>query len=164
MEDLYRTADVLQLVLAAVVEDVLDPEFDKIAHGPRHRDTTRLGQGLDAGSQIHTVAEDVLVFVIDDHFSEVDADAEQHALLLAQGLIEARHPFLDVDRGGYRRHGGAEFGQHGIACGAHEATAAGIDRRTPDLGLGRLEMAEGACLRAFHHPGEPGEVGMDDGG
>ena len=151
-------------MLPAVVEDVLHPKLDEIAHGTRHGDAARLGQGLDARGQVHAVAEDVLVLVVDDDFAEMDADAEQHALLLAQGLIEARHPFLDVDRGGYRRHGGAEFGQHGIACGAHEATAAGIDRRTPDLGLGRLEMAEGACLRAFHHPGEPGEVGMDDGG
>ena len=164
VEHLYRSADILQLVLAAVVEDVLDTQLDEVAHRARHGDAAGLGQGLDARGQVHAVAEDVLVLVVDDDFAQMHADAEQHALLLAQRVVEAGHPLLDVDRGGDRRHGRAELGQHGVARRADQAATADVDGRAPDLDLGRLEMTEGACLRAFHHPGESGEVGMDDGG
>ena len=41
---------------------------------------------------------------------------------------------------------------------------AGLDGRTPDLDLRRLQMPEGARLRALHHAGEARDVGMDDGG
>ena len=84
MKDLHRPADVLELMLAAVVEDVLGAQFHKVANGTRHGDAARLGQGLDACREVHAVAEDVLVLVVDDDFTQVNTDAEQHALLLAQ--------------------------------------------------------------------------------
>ena len=65
-----------------------------------------------------------------------------------------------LDRG----HGRTELGQHGIARGADQPAVAGVDRRTPDLDLGRFQVPERARLGTFHHPGEAGEVGVDDRG
>ena len=164
MEDLDGAAHVLELMLAAVGEGVLDTQLDQVAHGARHGDAAGLGQGLDPGSEIDAVAEDVLVLVVDDHLAEVDADAEQHALVSVQGVVEPRHALLDVDCRSDRRHRRAEFGQHGVARGADQPPARGVDGWPPDLDLGGFQVAEGACFGALHHPGEPGEVGVDDGG
>ena len=74
-------AHILELVLAAVDEGVVDAQLDEVAHRARHGDAAGLGQRLDAGGEIDAVAEDVLVLVVDDDLAEMDADAEQHALL-----------------------------------------------------------------------------------
>ena len=81
MEDLDRAAHVLELLLAAIDEGVFDAQLDQVAHGARHGDAAGLGQRLDAGGEVDAVAEDVLVLVVDDDLAEMDADAEQHALL-----------------------------------------------------------------------------------
>ena len=164
MEDLDGAAHVLDLVLAAVDEGVLDAQLDQVAHRARHGDAAGLGQRLDAGGKIDAVAEDVLVFLVDDHLAEMDADAEHHALVFGQRLVEARHAFLDVDRRADGGDGRAELGQHGVARRADQPAAAGFDGRPPDLDLRRFQVPEGARFGALHHPGEPGEVGMDDGG
>ena len=139
MKDLDGAAHVLDLVLAAVDEGVFDAQLDEIAHGARHGDAAGLGQRLDAGGEIDAVAEDVLVLLVDDDFAEMDADAEQHALLDGQRLVEARHALLDVDGGADRGHRRAELGQHGVARRADQPAAAGVDGRPPDLDLGRLQ-------------------------
>ena len=151
-------------MLAAVDEGIFHLELGEIAHGTRYRDAAGLGQRLNTGGEIDPVAEDVLILFVDDHLAEMNADPEHHALLGAQRLVEARHALLDIDRRADRGHGRGELRQHGIARRPDQPSVGGVDRRPPDLDLGRLQMAEGARLRAFHHPGEPGEVGVDDGG
>lgn len=88
-------------MLAAVVEGVFDAQLDEIAHSAGHRDAAGLGNGLDAGRQIDAVAEDILVLVVDDHLAEMHTDPEQHALVLVQLLVEARHALLNVDGSGH---------------------------------------------------------------
>src|SRR5471030_685685 len=164
VEDMDRPAHVLELVLAAVDEGVVYLELGHVAHRARHRDAARLGGGLDAGGEIDAVTEDVLVFLVNDDFAQMHADAELHALRLVERLIEDRHPFLDIDRSGDGGDRRAELRQHRIARGPDQPATAGIDRRTPDLDLRGLEVTEGARLPALHHAGEAREVGVQDGG
>ena len=145
MEDLDGAADVLQLVLAAVDEGVLDAQLDQVAHGARHGDAAGLGQRLDAGGEVDAVAEDVLVLVVDDDLAEMHADAEHHALLVGSSvsLKRAMRSWMSM-RGADGGHGRAELGQHGIARGADQAAAGGLDGRPPDLDLRRSSGA-GRC-------------------
>ena len=124
VEDLHRPADVLQRLLAAVDEGIFDPQLDQVAHGARHGDAAGLGQRLDAGGEVDAVAEDVLVLLVDDHLAEMDADAEVHALLGLDRVVEARHALLDIERGADGGHRRAELGQHGVARGADQAAVA----------------------------------------
>ena len=163
VEDLHRAADVLQRVLAAVDESVFEAQFDQVTHGARHGDAAGLGHRLDARGEVHAVAEDVLVLVVDDDFAQVHADTEVHALLGLDRIVEARHALLDVEGRGDGGHGRAELGQHGIARGADQAAVGSLDGRTPDLDLRGLQVPESARLRALHHAGEARDVGVDDG-
>src|SRR5579883_1662488 len=164
VEDMDRAADVLETVVAAVDIGVVDAQLGDVAHRARDRDAARIGDALDAGGEVHAVAEDVLVLLVDDHLAEMHADAEQQALLFAEGGIEARHALLDVDRRIDRRDCRAELGQHCVARRPDQPPAAGLDRRPPDLVLRGLEMPEGARLRPLHQAREAREVGVDDGG
>ena len=77
-------ADILGAVLAAIDEGVLDLQLGDVAHRARHGDAARLGQALDAFGEIHAVAEDVVVLLVDDDLAQMHADAEHQSLLLVQ--------------------------------------------------------------------------------
>ena len=164
MKDMDSPADILEGMLAAIDESIVDSELGDVLDRARHSNATGLGNRLDARGEVDAVAEDVLVLRIDDDLAKMNADAEHHALAFVQRLVEARHALLDVDRCTDRRHRRRELGQHCVACRADQAAAAGLDGRPPDVDLRRLQVAEGAGLGALHHAGEAGEIGMDDGG
>ncbi|MPZ41773.1 MAG: hypothetical protein GEU95_27795 [Rhizobiales bacterium] len=55
-----------------------------VADRARDDDATRFGQHLDAFGQIEAVAEDVMTCRIYDDLAEMNADADQEALLLGE--------------------------------------------------------------------------------
>ena len=87
VKNVHRPADVLDLVLAAIDEGVVNPEFGDVAHSARYRDAARLGDRLDARGEIDAVAKNVLVLLVDDHFAQVNADCET----ACAGLRSALH-------------------------------------------------------------------------
>ena len=76
-EDPDRPGDVLDVLLAQILEGDVEPVADLVAHRRRDADAARLGQRLEPRGDIDAVAEDVAV--LDDHVAEIDADAELDA-------------------------------------------------------------------------------------
>ncbi len=95
----------------------------------RHGNTAGGGDFLQLGGDVDAVAEDVIA--VNDHFTDVDADPQQHAPVFGQGGIALNHAFLNGDGGLDRRHHGAVFDQQTIARGAHHAAAMAGDGRVP---------------------------------
>ena len=123
----------LGLMLAAVDVGIVVPQPGDVAYRARHGDPARFGQHLDAFGQVHAVAEDIVVCLVEDDLAEMDANAEQEALLLGETLVEPRHALLDVDGhldGGRRR---AELGQHGVARAVDQGAAGAFNGWLPDL-------------------------------
>ena len=164
MEDVQRPAHILGPVLAAIDKDVVGAQLGDIAHGARHGDAAGLGHGLDALGEVHAVAEQVVVVLVDDDLAQMHADTEPQLLLLVEVPVEARHALLDVDRRLDRRQRRAELDQHGIAVAVDERAAGRVDGRPPDLAARRLEMLVGEVLPALCQAHEARQVGMEDGG
>ena len=70
--DADRPVDVLDLLVAEILVDELEPVADLIAHRRRYADAAGLGDQLEARRDIDAVAEDVVL--IDDDVAKIDAD------------------------------------------------------------------------------------------
>src|SRR4051794_9809021 len=84
--DLHRAGNVLEALLAHVLEFEIEAAGGVLLHPVRYADTAGRGQGLKTGSDVDAVAEDVAV--LDNDVALVDADAE----LDAAGGRNARGP------------------------------------------------------------------------
>jgi hypothetical protein len=73
-EDTHWPGDVLDLVLAHVLEREGELVAHLVAHHVADADATRLRQGFQPSGNVDAVAEDVLP--IDDDVAKIDADAE----------------------------------------------------------------------------------------
>ena len=76
-----RPVDVLQRLLAHILEGEVEPVADMVADRRRNRDAAGLGDAFDARRDVDAVAIDVVV--LDDDVAEIDADAELDAAILA---------------------------------------------------------------------------------
>src|SRR6516162_2712265 len=70
----HRPGDVLDLLLAHVLERDGELVAHLIAYHPADADAARFGQGLKARCDVDAVTEDVVV--VDDDVAEIDPDAE----------------------------------------------------------------------------------------
>ena len=78
--DPYRARDVLDALLAHVLERIGQLVADLVAHRPGNADPAGLGERFQARRDIDTVAEDVVA--LGDHVTEVDADTKPDAPLV----------------------------------------------------------------------------------
>ena len=78
--DADRPIDVLQRLLAGILEGEIEPVADIVADRAGHRDAARLGDALDARRDVDAIAIDVVV--LEDDVAEIDADAELDAAVL----------------------------------------------------------------------------------
>ena len=159
---MQRAADVLGPMLAAVDIGIVVPQLGDVAYRARDGDPARFGQHLDAFGQVHAVAEDIVIGLVEDDLAEMDADAEQQALLLGETLVEPRHALLDVD--GHLDGGGcrAELGQHGVARAVNQRAAGAFNGRLPDLVARRPEVLESQVFLGLHQAHKAGKIGMQD--
>ena len=92
----HRPGDVLDLLLAHVLERNGELVAHLIPYHPADADAARFGQGLKARCDVDTVAEDVVV--VDDDVAEIDADAQIDASLGLHAGVACGHLALHVDR------------------------------------------------------------------
>src|SRR5713226_5030447 len=146
----HRLGDVLDRLLAEVLvaQRELVPEL--IVGGARDADATRVGQTLEARSDIYAVAVDLLA--VDDHVARIDADAEFHPPLGGKTRVLSLERGLNVDRALDRIHDAGKLGQYAIAGGIDEASAMLLDQRIDEFAM-RGE-GEGAVSRLFVLPHE----------
>jgi hypothetical protein len=99
-KDAHRPGDVLDLLLAQIIEGEVELVADMVVHRPRHADPAGLGQGFEAGGDVDAVAVDVVV--VADDVAEIDADAEFDAPLGRHIGVALGHSLLHLDGAAHR--------------------------------------------------------------
>jgi hypothetical protein len=84
---------ILDLLLAQILEGVVEPVAHLIAHDPADVDAAGLGQGFKPRRDIHAVAKDVVL--LGDHVSQIDPNAESDPAFLGHLGLAFAHPALD---------------------------------------------------------------------
>src|SRR5262249_60189595 len=74
-----RAGDVLQILLAHVVDCDVELAANLLVGGGRQADPARLGNGFQARGDVDRIAEDVIAF--GQHVADIDADPEAEPLL-----------------------------------------------------------------------------------
>ena len=87
--------DVLQVLVAHVLEDEVELVADMVAHRAGHGDAAGPGDAFEPRGDIDPVAKDVVV--LDDHVAKVDADAELDPAVLRHVGVAGSHLALDVE-------------------------------------------------------------------
>src|SRR5215469_10210603 len=78
-EDPHGPRNVLNSLLAPILECIGEPIADMVANGARDADTPRLREPLQPRGDIHPIAENVIA--LGNHVAEVDPDPELDPLL-----------------------------------------------------------------------------------
>jgi hypothetical protein len=145
-----RLRDVLDALLAHVVERVGEPIADVVADRARDADAARFGQPIQPRGDIDAVAVDVIA--IDNHVAEIDADAEDDALILGDTRIAVDHRPLDFGRAADCVDDARKFHQHAVAGGFDDASVMLSDFRIDELAAMGLQALERAVLVGAHQP------------
>jgi hypothetical protein len=132
---MHRAGDVLDLLLALVLEREVELVAHLIAHNPADADPAGFGQGLEARGDVDAVAVDVAL--IDDDVTDIDADAKLDAPIGGRSRIARSHFALHLDRTAHRVYHAAEFDQHAVAGGLDD----------PPTMLGNLRIDQFAAFR-----------------
>jgi hypothetical protein len=147
----YRPSNILELLLAGILEVRIQSIADLVIGGLLNADSTWLRYPLQPSRHIHTIAEQVLT--LDHHIAEIDAHTELDPLLGREIGIPAVHPALEIKGTPDRVHHGGKFDKNAVACGFHDPAAmernGGIDQLAPKLAQA-LERA------LFVNTGQPG--------
>ncbi len=134
--DPHRSGDVLDLLLAEVIEDKGQPVADVIVNRVGHKHGTGLGQGLNARRDVDAVAIEIVA--LDDHIAEIDADAQFDAAVRRDAGVPLGHRLLHRDRAAHRIDDAGKLYQQAVAGGLDDAASGA--RRSSD------REARGAAL------------------
>src|SRR6516225_2840961 len=126
-----RPGDVLDLLFAHVLKRYGKLVAHLIAYHPADADAAWFGQGLKAGRDVDTVAEDIVV--VDHDIAEIDADAEIDAALGRHADAARGDLTLYLDRAANRIDYARKFAKQTIARGVDDTAAV-----LPDFGVGNL--------------------------
>jgi hypothetical protein len=147
MIDVNRLADVLDGMIAKILELERQLLRDMLVDVGGNADAAGLGQGFQPGRQIDRVA--IQAAAVDDDIADIDADAEQHPLAFRQVERLLGKRALDLGGGPHCLHGAAELGHDGIACGA-EDPAAEFGNNSLDHHMAGAQRTMGAHLVDLH--------------
>src|SRR6516164_1283016 len=154
--------DVLDLLLAEVLETEFEPVAYLIADDPADADTTWLGQGLQPRGDIDPVAEDVVS--LNEHVAEVDADAELDQVPWRRTLVAVGHCPLHLDGTTHRVNHARELRQEAVAGVLYDQAPVLPDLRIDQLPEMGLEPFVGPLLIRPHQPRIPGDISGEDCG
>jgi len=98
-----------------------------VSHRSRDANSAGVGERFQAGRNIHTVTEDVVL--LNDYVAKVDADSKSYAPLLRHFGLAVDHPPLDLDGATNRVNHAGKLHQHYIASILHDPAAVTFDLR-----------------------------------
>src|SRR5262245_24975076 len=107
--DPHRPRNVLELLLANILEGDFETSMDILLHAARNANPARFGQSLKPCRDVHAVAP--YVGAVNDDVARVDAHAELDPLLLGQIDVTLIHRALDFDGPAHRRNHAGKFYQ-----------------------------------------------------
>ena len=103
---MHRPGDVLDLLLAQILERDVEFVAHLIVHDPADANPARLGESFQARGDVDPVAVDVSL--LDDHVAQIDADAQLYPVVRRDISVPLGHRLLHRDR----RAGRAQTGGH----------------------------------------------------
>jgi hypothetical protein len=157
----HLVGDVLDRLIAEVVVGDRGLVTHLLVHGRRDADAPGLGQGLEAGGDVHAVAVEAIA--IDGHVAHVRTDAKLHLALLGDvGVAGAQHA-LDLDRALDRADRGRELREEVVAREVGDAAPVLAHQRL-DLLPVRRQRADRRLLIVRHQPAVACDVGAQDRG
>ncbi len=121
---------------------------------------SRLGEGLEARSDVHAVTVDVVA--VDDDFPEVDADAELEPACLWHFPVALRELALHGNRAGDGVGNRRELGENGITGKVHDDAAVALHRIGHAVEIG-AQGPMGADLVLAAEAAVAGDIGIDNG-
>ena len=134
--------NVFNLLLAQVLEDVIELVPYLIANDPANADPARLCQSFQARGHIDAVAEDVVL--LDDYVAEIDAHTKPDPSILRDFGLALGHPPLHLDSAPNRVDHARELDQHPVAGVLYDPAPVLRDFRIDQL----PEMSLQAFVRA----------------
>jgi len=90
-----RPCDVLELLLAEVLEDKVELACGVLLHPRRDADAARIGQSFEPGRDIDAIAKDVAI--LDDDVTHIDANAKLDAVVGRHAGVAPGHLALNFD-------------------------------------------------------------------
>ena len=154
--------DVLDQMFSEVLVGEVQLRFHLIEGLLRDANAAGLGKLLQARRDVDAFA--VTVLVLDNHVTEVDADAYVDAPIFGDAVIALRHAALKDDRALDRVDDAAELGQQPVAHQLEDTPLVLFDLRLEQLLAMRPEPRERIRLVLLHEPGVADHVGGEDGG
>ena len=158
----YRVRQVLHRLFALVIKGGAKfaghRDADRLGHG----DATRLAQAFEPRRNVHAVAVNRPVGLL-DHVAQVQTDAKAHALRLGRLRCGGLQLLLHGNRSAHRAGGGLKHGEHRIARHVDDAALVGFDVGSKDPARGIQRVHRGALVQR-HQSGIACHVGGKDGG
>src|SRR5262249_40801502 len=111
--DTHWPPNVLELLLAQILEPVIELVAHLIAHHPADADPAGLGQSLQPRGHVHPIPKDVVF--LSNHIAEVDPRPELDPLIGRDGAVSLGHPPLDLDSASDGIDDAAKFRQKAVA-------------------------------------------------
>jgi len=148
------------MLLAEVLERVIEPVSDLIANDATDADLTGLGQRFQPRRHIHPIAKDVLL--LDDHVAEVDTHPEVDPLIRLDRAVPLGHTTLELDGAAHRVDHTRELGKETVAGILHNAASLLADLRIDQFLQMGLEPLVRALFIGAHHPRVSSHVGGQD--
>ena len=156
-----RPRDVLEHLLAHVLEPQVELAGDLVVDRRRDQDAARLREALEPRRDVDPVAQQVVA--LDDDLAKVDADAEEHPLRLGQRFVARLQRVLDLDRAAHRVDNAAELGEYRVTRRADDAAV--VERDDPiDDGAVRREYAQRVLFVLADKSAVADRVGREDAG
>ena len=160
--DPHRPGDVLDLLLAQILEDKGQPVAHVVVDRIGDEHPAGIGQGFDPRGDVDAVAIEVVA--LDDHVAEIDADAQFDAAVRRDTGVPLGHRLLHRDRAAHRIDDAGKFHQQAVAGGLDDAAVVLGDLRIEKLAAQRFEAFERAFLVRPHQPRIPRHIGGEDRG
>ena len=126
----------------------------------RNADAARLRDLLEPRRDVDALAKPVLA--LDNHFAEIDSDANLNALVFWDVSVALSEPALDADGAFDGVHDRAEFGQHAVAHELEDPPVMERDLRLEQLLASGHQPLMRALLVALHMRGVSDDIGGEN--
>ena len=156
----HPAGDVLQLLVAEILEFHIEPAGGIFLHARRDADPARLGHPLQPGGDVDAVAENVVV--LDDDVALVNADPKFHAPLRGDRLVALGEFALHPGGASQGIEDALEFHEHAVAGGLDDAPSVFGDTRIDNLAPHRPERRQRAFFVRADQPRVAGNIGGQD--
>jgi hypothetical protein len=153
--------DVLKRLQAEVLHRQIQLVADLLVDRFGDADPTRIRERLQTRGNVHAVTVDVVV--LDNHITEMHADARVEALLGKAAGVARRLVLLNAHGAPHRIHDTVELPKDGIP-GRIDDAAFGLPDDVPHLLVELLDEADGTLLVVAHHPAEAADIDHHDRG